>query len=759
MSLSTTIKNVFTFSLDAVDRRFEAQDSLDRLDFWNHIYEEREGERLEFDSFLRRHTEILLVSGHVGSGKSTYLRHKLESKPYNTYGLIIDIQRYASEFDAVEEIGTGEHPKLLGANVFQEIIVKEFRRRIRENIMYYLERRIPISVDIAHRLDFHQPRESSVPWDSRDLKNQADERMSTAALMYIDNDGLDELRASLGCVGDDDALLKCFRFALQDGLTTREVLSRLQWHDWPDLYRKVLRVPTLPLLIFDNLDHLPTSVLPNIVRILVDVANRINRASDLALATAHSLPHFKLVAAIRDENISHIRLQAGASQRLMHIALGNRDRMLDVSTKRRLGISPFFVQRVIERRLKVVHTRTKSNPALELFGAIIRVFWFAFKDDRPDLLDTVGGIGLLRLNNESLRLILEMISESTLSVLDQCIDRGITSEFLSSGNPRFALKGLFVQSLPEVSTLSRIFECIQGDLERELRGDYCGVHRVILTYLSNVYRPGETGESYKQLATRLTSVFGYEESRDINSGLIELYQSASRQGELITIDQNDFPTDATQIDSTSEIRLSGRGESLIDNILINIDFFGLLSKQTDGGLFTLSPLRAARYVDTILHQWIQPLVKCHTSFWANTVAPSLCSDEEIPFRHYTQHYTYGEEFYMSRVIDSHRAAIKRYIIEASLGLHGRLLLAEDDLSGLLSLIDSLEFDLNLTKDSFDEEVESFIEILPEGQALTELWKAYHQYGAERAKLRTYQSLRLRQVRDLQSKEAPKASDD
>ena len=68
-----------------------------RSDFYESIFVDREGADKKFDRFLLSENTILILWGHVGIGKTTFLRSQLEKRRVCN-GIVIDCNRDPGDF-------------------------------------------------------------------------------------------------------------------------------------------------------------------------------------------------------------------------------------------------------------------------------------------------------------------------------------------------------------------------------------------------------------------------------------------------------------------------------------------------------------------------------------------------------------------------------------------------------------------------------------------------------------------------------------
>ena len=432
---------------------------------------------------------------------------------------------------------------------------------------------------------------------------------------------------------------------------------------------------------------------------------------------------------VRDENISRLNKNGSVTKRQMQIKLHKDDfEIKKVNLPIPLYIDDKFIFYVINRRLIFAESKLKANPLFNKIKQVINNFWL--DQDQQNLPKKLENLNVRELTNDSIRMLLDFLIESTKDLI-QYFETKRSFDILSSRIPTQLIKARIISTMWGFSSFREILVEFKESIQQELSGEYCCNYRMLLSYLSNQ-------TSYKSKAEEVYLVFRNifkQEPAEIKNVLHKLYHSEYKEAELIAIYQKDLIESPDNIDYKSIIRLNSKGYAFLDNIIINIDYFGsilYLDEQNNYlSLYELSPAKAINYVKSITNL-IQDLWSNHSKYWIHHLAPTLIEEysNKIPFENYKRNFAFGDSFYMRRVCDSVSNSINRYINEIVISNRRRILVPEEDKDGLNIFYETIDKYVNEPefvqiisgkKFILDEEIEKLISLLPERNEISTLY--------------------------------------
>ena len=697
-NFKSTVEQIFEWTVETNPSNFRKSEKHLRNDFYEHVYVAREHEESAFGRFLHGEKNILVLTGHVGIGKSTFLRHQLEHQKTCT-GVIVDFNRWAKKF-ANADFG----------HALRATIARCFRQRLTENIAYYQRRNLPVSFDINYsdkvveiQSKRHDEERANVSWENAQI---------TLATMILEN--------SCHIAGPEvEAMRKIYGAGVSFGTTAErldqyrenivkanqvtacsEIFQVTRYYDWIRLYQIIFK-PQVPLLVaFDNADNLNLlSIKTSLFEEIARVHGELNIVEDASLIVGNFLSNIRLVVSIRDENASVLRVHGQPASRTMQIALGMEDyRIPTVAENYELPTTKKFMASVIKKRyLRVANTIGIDDKCLSYFRSLIN-YWYSPNVESGELEDSVARIGVVELGNYSVRWVLDDIKYTCLYTLDACIDDDIKVEQLNKSGSKPWLRGRIIRSLwsrPSMQSFTRI---LQNDFRQKCSKPYLSRARLILTFLKRMEEWGrEISTTTRDVYTAIRYYFPDVSLDETKKNLHALYESNIRQGELITIRQQTLINSFADIAEEAEIAIMPRGSEMLQKVLINLDYFGgMLPPDTivpvRRGIrkvfAEMMPDEACLYVESIMNKIIRRVADNYEMCWRDQIESRIYRDNLVPvgtcyFEKFLRDmFVLSGQLYIIRVCDSHIQAIRNYIINCMQGRASTLFLNDENLQKL-----------------------------------------------------------------------------
>ncbi|MFN0033910.1 MAG: hypothetical protein ACKVUS_02515 [Saprospiraceae bacterium] len=703
---------------------------MSRTNFWEHFYLERSGEMAEFSEFVESEMEMLIISGHVGTGKSTFIRHKYE---YNQQcsGLILDMNSHRN---------TLNDPDSLLQDVMK-MIQDSYLAQIRVNIKYLLLCKTEYR-DYTYRTPPAIPEGS---FTAGDLEHKSWGYLAMQVLEHLQ--GVQEIyeytRAHFGHISSEHT--EGFRATLrtafvEEGVDPLPVLNLLKWYHYIILY-KILGKHSLPtVLTFDNLDWTDLNVVKGKFFLCVQsILNEYNNETKPFFAGRKA----KAIIAVRDENLAQFQHAAAVSSILAHLRFGEFDYVFrGASNAKVLPAQTNFVDQVIKRRLHYLEETLREEFPNEVkhFIQIVQDFWM----EDAEFKQSIARFRFQDFCNGSLRLTLDFVHESTCDTIHRMRQKGWD---ISTGNHIITLpvlRGRIIYSLWENGNTSSILEEFADSLQNELRDEYCCIFRLILVYLS---RQKNEQIDFEYLMRDFCKLFPLRHENEFRQNIYRLYAYWERQGELITIYQKSELRESEHIEPTARIRLNGRGKVFFSTVLVNLDFFGGIIAREDKRfrhliLHEMPPKLALDYTKKIL-QLTRDLAERHRKFYLATIFPTLVRTEgRLPFDLYAGKFTFDDKLHLERVCENHLSVLRSYLEECLKGPEDTgLLLSVEEKEQLRAAVPT-----NLIKEYAPqrpkiEELGPIIERLPSDNVLHKLWQqVFKDYGLLVEEIKSLRSL-------------------
>ncbi|MFC1477960.1 hypothetical protein ACFL57_00695 [Candidatus Margulisiibacteriota bacterium] len=705
------ISDIFGFGIDSgLDTNNPFQQKM-RSEFYESIYHERENGIEEFQRAITSGNNVVILTGHVGVGKSTYIKHKLEHIK-NCTGIMIDINQYADRISDSDNKGQ-ELRKIIGESLKKCILYNFIYHNALNDIDGEIESRKDGELirleDITHNLNKTPPVQKigSVEHEKAYIN------IASYILLrsdYMDNDKIRKIRAKYGgdlrLEGDDKKRFLVFKGKIADSNNYMEaydeIFDAIQYEDWVTIYQ-ILFQPSKPtIIVLDNTDSLDIRNLPeDFFNSTVEISHEINKWHDTAIALGLNMNPVKIIFAVRDENIALLRVKNREAAPAIQIALGLDDREIDFIKHKDVPTTPQFVSHVIRKRYNYFSRLNNVNKILKLYFRTILNYWFQTKVEKSNLTDIISGVDIYNLNNSSIRMILEHLELACMDVLSKAIRSNISIERLSEQHATIWLKGRMVKTTWAHRSIPNLRSQMKNDISRESDVPYLSYLRLILTRIvNNKGKRHDNIETPKTLLCSMQNYFKKLEMEKLKKILCMLYEGQICQGELISIRQAaiiDTLKKGEDIDDDAEITAMPRGEEILSKILIHIDYYGeMLSESQKGSIMRKSrkilaemlPEEAYLYASSIFNSIISKMSVNYSEIWKSTICPNIKSEftksgETRFFDAFKEDkYIYKKEFYITRVCDSHLYSLKQYVFEALKGNESKLFLSPEEMAKL-----------------------------------------------------------------------------
>lgn len=721
------------FHLEADNSKIGARNSLvDRNQFWNDVYIQRPDEDEIFERFIYNDSSIMLLTGHVGTGKSTFIRHKFEERKLCP-GLIIDMR---GKMDDLDDLADSTEVR----NAFYAIIREAYWQSLFDNGKYTYasgsDRFISIDYSLANNLVPISPEEfHGIAYSRASRKLIAIESLCR----LHDKPQIREFLNSIGIANSDDEMIRGqLRARLEVSYKQiDEILSSLEWFDLVDLHQQLFTMKNdqnafyeyVPhLMVIDNIDAVLDDVVKNtIFDCLIRIVNKLNRRSEYPLVK-FGFPAVKCVLAVRDENVSRLEIAGGASELCSQITMSEGDHPIarpDVLWQ--LQASPNLMYEIIASRMRIVQKHSGGGELWESLERFVFDFWV--DKSSQSLRTMLGNIDIASFSNDSIRLMLNFLHESAKNIIEDAIEHKILLNKIVDGTPARLLRGKIIVSLWKNRSINSIVATFsRGLLDKELPCLHFCYHRLVLIYLMR-----KSAYGHRIRIEGLWNDFNYAFGVDkdlIRRVLFDLFISEGfRLGELVTIYQRMTIRKPDDIKMKGIVRLNKRGFVFIDKIDKQLDFFGAAIAKNVGlearALVDRGPKNAADYVAEVFGV-VSKLANSHLFIWIRDVLPNFrLKDTQFPFEEYKRKFAFSEVFHLERVCDAHRYSIKSYVQEVFSGGKG-LFLSEDQFDQIASWLKDISIPYPIPH--LDPEIDNLINLLDTTNPLRLMWQTYGAYG-------------------------------
>jgi hypothetical protein len=706
---------------------------VSRKAFWEEIYLERLDEKSEFREFINSDSDmdLMVLSGHVGIGKSTFIRHKYEFAK-ECCGVIINMNNHRNRF---------RNPQTLVADL-KQLVRDEYEAQIRINIKHALIHDTSY-IDYSHIPPPQLPEGKLFSDGNLELKTW--NYLAAKALEHLQgvpdifNYCQQNLRDIYGGGRNEDFRDRLYNKYIENQIVASEVLDLLQWQHYIILY-KILGKHQLPtILTFDNLDWTDLNVVAGQFFFSIqDILHEYNQASRLFLPERRA----KAIVAVRDENLARFQFEAAASHTIIHVRFQESDYMMNkVGGTKVIGAQPNFQDDVVKRRLRYLENYLQSGYTRDVrhFSGIVQNLWM----ENEQMKTAVAKFRYKEFCNGSLRLMLDFIHETTCDTIQRMLQKGLDMNAESISLP--VLRGRIIYSLWENDKTASILREFATSIKNELVDDYCCIFRLILVYLS---RQKMERTSLKTILDDFSKLFPKRDPADFRDNIHRLYTYWEHQGELITIYQKNELRYSDNIEDDAQIRLNGRGEIFFSSVLVNLDFFGGIVAREDPKfmhhtLHEMAPRMACDYVSKI-YNLVEKLAKRHETFYLNTIVPNLDhSNGPTPFAVYADKFVYNDKFHIERVGENHVSVLRSYLEECLKGPDATgLLLSGTEQQALLSIVPENKLvqaaGEEPAKRPLPKDLKDIILKFPADNAIRRIWsinEKYHEILDKAAELR------------------------
>jgi len=727
-SIKESFDNFFLFNLDS---------NLDFLlvhevDFWRDFYINRVDEYKVFNSFMTSDASLALLTGFVGSGKSTFVKRVLSQTP-DQHGISLDFRLYESDLNKC-----GNDIGLVTGAIYNCV-----HAAVRTMTLNQLREELTIAQGGFTNIDSFPPHYSA---SFRPTEDEYDYFLSAecstkalclmfalivSKLMWMEEVSNFVMKYLLKKGGIPPSKLNnvteiaSFLYVNNDLLKKFNRLSK--WNILIHLQQMMISNHGKFLLIFDNVDVLKSGTVKScLIDTQIDMVNEINlRYTDTVYQAAYS-DSMKAILCVRDENIRRINLEGAGTMRVVQIKLHETAKDLNVDSVFSITRTPDFFYRVTVARLEVIEKISNNENESEylLMAKFIRNFLLDENTEsfRSDQLT----IGLHTLANHSLRALLHLVTDLSYRILSHAALPLVSNSKIFQD--RLYVESLIVDFLFEESEISSTMNKILTSTLRETENsDYLCIYRHVLGFLYNSRnRTAQFKEIYdsilnlfesiKDTSTEVSEIdgdSGRSEGTFVETDLLtgekevkyldpnkpnwtsfgvdlDLYKSVrravfhlsntgSRENEIVTIYSRRPVLRAKDIKNRSVVKLNHKGRSLIERILINIDFLGhrLNSrKDTHPLLFELLPGRALRFCKK-QYKYVNDM---HVLHHVRKSRANFGYSSPSYYRVFCA--TSGP--YVQRLASKFANEIRRYIAEALLGEDSSLLLINSQRMDLLS---------------------------------------------------------------------------
>lgn len=759
---AVNVRAVFRFGVESYgDPQTPLEENL-RKAFYEDLYIDREHGREEFEAFSLSGRRLLIVTGHVGVGKSSYIHHKFEHLRLAA-GIMIDLQAYQTRIDRSNDSGA-ELRKIIGDRV---------KQCIQGNLAYYVAQNrlgqddsiqdlstTPLS-DLTYQLE--EPVQDITSGDDSEV---ARGEVCAYVLMksnYFDTETIQEVRADYGksiAAGlSDRDKMKTYRLNFAESgnqlKAYRDVEFALGYKDWVTLYQLLFR-PKVPLmLVFDNADSLEMRHLPSdFSRYLMSISYEMSNRHATLTKLGKSLPLVRLVFAVRDQNISVVLPPSSDHRQTVQIALGLDDRRMPYMEQKYIPTSRSLVSAIVRRRYQWLERLPDANKhCLRIFRLALNL-WFDPTIEEGALTSKLSNLDLYGLNNSSVRMILEHLEIACLRIMHDYFEGGITEDRLRKEHARVWLPGHIVRTTWSHRAIVDLRNHLHAETEKEVASPYVSIHPLLLTKLARIGQ--NRSETPISLCNLLEKYFPDTTLSQVKTALWLLYQGHVSQCEFISIRQRELfgaASTGEDIEDLAELVVMPRGIEMVKNIMLQLDYYGAMLSPTERQdhswgpkiLTEMLPDEAQMYVSRIFDEIIEPMVQNYREIWDGLVCPAILRDTGKSHRgrtffqvYYDEGWSFGKRSHLRRICDAHMHMIKLYISEALKGKASVLFLSQEELQRLEALASEIRGgwceDLQKLWDSpdylktvSDDHMGELLRGLDRNDPLLKLWSMYDKY--------------------------------
>ena len=741
LSFIAYAKNVFKYEVDNSQIGYINEQNKLRKLFWKDIYIKRKKEDENFKDFLFSDDTILFVSGHMGTGKSTFLRHKYETKPENFNGLIINLRGKLKAFsknddfettqnkiysiinDAYQEATYNNLKAFLGqyfeTQFKDEELSLEQTEKLIEQGEYssYFNDEILFQQkhydDANYNLDYEFSPYLKLLWERPPFNDFIDLIYATEILYHIRQDEIQDIKIELKVQSEDE---KTYRKNIINALrgnheTINKIIRSIDLENQIVLHRKLFYKNTskVHLLVLDNFDAVPVKIIKRFIAdILINLIGKIRNSNEYPFSHSLGFKPFKIGISVRDENISRYFIGDALSAQTTQVSLGEEEEYIipELSNYVNLSLNEEKCFEIIEQRIKFIKNNfsPKNNTDkinLNLFVKLTEDIYLD-KDDRS-INTKIGFINIKDFCNSSIRLILDHVSSSVELMIDKIDNNPRIIDLIDKTTfPYHLFKGLFIKSLWSHKYTNRLMNSFQESLKNELINDECCLLRLVLVYINK--RGGKVRT--KILVDRFTKIFD-KSSLEVLELIFHLTNTQLREGELITVYQSAVISRAADIDlETSELRLNPKGFVFLDRILKHIDFYSVAFSKHGKKQKVLIEQNLIEFEENYgkILRHLNQLYDRHKFIYETTLLKLADEYTTFPFSAYSKDFIFKTAFHLRRVCDTHRAYILNYLQDISSDKLNYYLISDKEIQEIIEIIPIRFKGMEFIKMS-DEEIE------------------------------------------------------
>jgi hypothetical protein len=689
-----------------------------RNQFYEHLYIHRKEADAMFDSFLESENTILVLSGHLGIGKTTFIRNQFENRQICN-GVIVDLNLNPKEFNDIE---------------FGTVVRSRISKAIREHLKHNYDTRLRHNIKLNDMVDLTYTTEEFDPPDFSHFTLEHAEIELTARILtferFMESEELDEIRSMFSDnITLDDSLderITKYKICLKNALSARKrVLDALTCPQWIMLYQLHFRQTDIPTVIaIDNIDAIETRVIAgDVLTEMITLRDSIVLHNDAALAIGLTLPKSRLVFTVRDENTFLVRVNGTVYKhiRQMPFILQRGQNLMDKNIVDKTGdvdTTPAFLTEVVRARVAYINRELADQSETEDFDELVDMMelyqtvmdqWFQPADMATGALaEEWASINIFNLNNSSIRAILEHVFWVSTDIVRCCVAKGIDSESFRKYFGRTWIRGHIVRrlwALPSSRSLSMRLsdEFIEKGRAAERHDDFhLSLTRVVLTILVAMHRRDT------RLAMTPAGIFDIAQSyvpdvteAAVREVIFDLYEGAVRQNEFVSIMQNGPVGNCPEsIDDDAEIRATPRGLEVLSRAMISLDHFGdmlpkdalipmedvfaPLAGEMRKVLTGMAVSEACQYVLDLDRMILKPMEINYKRACESHIFKAIADrnrdrpDTNIVDIMAEEGILLGDDFYIQRAFNSCITAIEVYIKEALKGTNCCLLVSEQE---------------------------------------------------------------------------------
>lgn len=705
----TFTKDIITYEIDNRPDRVDRGESIERNDFWTNIYERRsQKEEDSFHSSIMSDNNLILLVASVGSGKSTFVRHKLEYlNKYN--GILIDFRGKRENLNDIS---------LNNEDTFSLILRDAHYNLLRFNTSIAIQNDGKY-LDYTYRNDFKAEIKNNDPIFEDKVRKQ----IAIYALTHLSEfEDIQELISDiLGNIEADD--IEGLNNVYQQSLKREQISNIIKKLSYYHLIRLIQRLNknNLPyLVVLDNFERMNYKKFNDFfIESICSLLSKLNGVAD-GHARNMSDPIVKFIFVVRDENISRVNLAAVNAFKYSAITLTDRAYSFpQLTSVQKLPLTEGLAKKIIQNRLKLVNKYYESRDDifdLRVLNYLFEEFWLS---DANKVYDEYK---IFELCNGSLRILLDIIVDFSFELIDTIksleikeneFERLITINFLRSK----LIRSLWKEDNENI--IHRLVKSVEG----ELNSKYCCLYRLILAYLYNNFDKKTTFHNLKKSINKL---FDTDLSDTIKSSLFGLYNSSNSLGDLIIIDQIDYVRSSDLIDENAIIRLTKKGETFIHSLLLNLEFYNIVCNRNYDENITLFESDVKSMINKLdrIQEDLIKLIKIHLEVFNYDIIPNI---GRANINQYKREFQINKTFHIIRVLSSHKSYVGRYLMELLKGEDGKLLIGNAEHKQHLEY-NSINQMKRFNKKDLDHEMIQFIKTLPKENPIFWLYKRYEKYA-------------------------------